>query len=278
MLEIIAACLLLSTDPVPAQEPQPAAATAEPLGAPAPEGPAATEPATTAPPATPAPAGSGAAPLPQPATAEAPPAPPSEAAAPAGPPRLVASLGLLRSFASGSLSDGIPMNDLTSPLLGLRLDAGFRFTPRWVAAIVAELVGGGTPGLAQRQLCDGAGVDCTVSSARLSLEGRYVFTPEAPQTWWAGAGFGGETTRVTLVDSKRTPDYLPTYKGALFPRLSGGWDHRVNRWFGWGFDAALSTGRYTKRAKGDPEVLADLPGDPVNHTWLDLGVRVILFP
>jgi hypothetical protein len=191
---------------------------------------------------------------------------------------MVASLGLTRSMPGGSLSDGVPMNDFTSALYGLRVDVGFRITPHWMAAVVADLGGGGNPGLAQRQACDAAGVDCATSSMRISLEGRYVFSPDAEQTWWAGAGFGAETAQVTLVDSRETPDYLPTYEGGLFPRLSGGWDHRVNRWFGWGFHGALSTGRYDKKAKGDSEVTSDIPGGKAGHSWLDLGVRVILFP
>lgn len=271
MLEAIATCLLLAADPAPVQEPQPAAAAEVPAS----EEPASSEPTPAAPPA----AETGAAPLAPPAPAD--PTTPSEDAASdavAGPPRLVASLGLSRSIPDGHLSDGVPMNDFTSPLLGLRADVGFRITPRWMAAVVADVAGDGNPGLAQRQACDAAAVECTVSSMRLSLEGRYVSSPDAAQTWWAGAGFGAETARVTIRGSKETPDYLPTYEGGLFPRLTGGWDQRVNRWFGWGFHGAFSMGRYEKRAKGDSEVTSDIPGGTAVHSWLDFGVRVILFP
>lgn len=93
-----------------------------------------------------------------------------------------------------------------------------------------------------------------------------------------GGRAGGETTRVAIKDSEETLDTLPTFTGAIFPRLSGGWDRRMSRRWGWGFYGALSTGTYSKQSFGDSKETSDLPGDPGGHSWLDLGVRIILFP
>jgi len=78
-------------------------------------------------------------------------------------------------------------------------------------------------------------------------------------------------------DSKDPLTVNPSYTGGIFPRLSAGWDRRMSRFWGWGFYGALSSGRYTKKAMGDADP-TDLPGDVRGHSWLDLGVRFILFP
>jgi hypothetical protein len=286
MFELVAAFLLLAAEPAAAPEPQPAppapavapteGATAPGTGAAAPEAEA-PPPAAATQPEKPA-----VEPVAAPAAAAAPATPATEAAEaaepvdPSAPVRVTASLGIGRSWPGGLVDSNAPMNDLTSSMAGVRLDFGVRITQRWMAAIVVDAMGGGNPGLLFRGLCGSQ--ECTTSSTRTSLEGRYVFSPTAKKTWWAGAGLGGESTRVSLKDSKKTLPSLPTYSGGIFPRLSGGWDWRVNRYFGWGFYGALSSGRYTKVSFGDSKDTQDLAGDPRGHSWLDLGVRIILFP
>jgi hypothetical protein len=276
MLELVAACLLLAADPAPSPAP---AAEVAPAAEPRAEPPA---PAEAPQPAAAEPAPAAAAPAPAPAAA-AEKAPELSSAAPSprdafAPKRVTLSLGLGRSFPGGSVEEDVPMNDLTSPMGTIQLQLGVRFLQRWMASLVLDASGGGTPGAGYRLACTLADLDCTATSARVALEGRYYFTPSAKQTWWAGAGLGSETMRVVPDDGGDAPDFLPTYTGGIFPRLSGGWESRVNGYFGWGFYAALSSGRYDKVSWGESGDAGDLPGDVAGHSWLDLGVRVILFP
>jgi hypothetical protein len=265
LLELVAACLLLATDPA-ASEPAPPPVAATPPEASAPPA------APAAPPATAAPAGGPA------SEAGAPPQPGSPAVAGMRPMLVTLSLGVARSYPGGSVAAHQPMNDLTSPMGTVRLDAGLRLRPKLMLALVVDMSGGGTPGAAWRARCSAAGVDCTVASARIGLDARYVFTPVARTTWWAGAGLGVEGTELRNEDSRVKEDFMPKYSGGLFPRLSAGWDSRMNPYFGWGFYGGISFGTFTKVAMGESTDWRSIPGDEAGHTWLDLGVRIIAFP
>jgi hypothetical protein len=127
------------------------------------------------------------------------------------------SLGLARSYPGGSVAAHQPMNDLTSPMGTVRLDAGLRLRPKLMLALVLDLSGGGTPGAKWREQCSAAGVDCTVASSRIGLDARYVFTPFARTTWWAGAGLGVEGTGLQNEHSSVKEAFMPNYNGGLFP-------------------------------------------------------------
>lgn len=291
MIELVAACLLLATESVP---PPPAAAPPQDAQVESPAPVPAPPAAGTAPAHDASPAAAGA--------AAAPPAPcdesgagaqpetcpvPAEALAPVGavptgdgprPMRLTLSLGLGRAFPGGAIAKDRPMNDLTSPMGSLRLDAGFRIRPKLIVALVLDLSGGGTPGATLRADCTAADVDCAVASSRMSVDARYVFTPLARRTWWAGAGLGAEGTGLVPRGGGTRSDFMPTYSGGLFPRLSGGWDRRVNPYFGWGFYAGISFGGFSEVAMGESAQGSSIPGDSAGHSWLDLGVRIVAFP
>lgn len=278
MIALAASVLLLAAEPA-AAEVVPAAPAAEAATAPAAPAAAPAVPAEPAAPAPAAPAAPTAVPAPAPAAA-APAAPPAAAppADPMAPRRVTASIGLLRAIPGGYVSEDFPINDLTSSMMGLHLDFGFRITPKWMVALAADLAGGGTPGITYRLLCATEGDDCNVSTARFALEGRYTFRPHERRTLWVGAGLGAETTRVTVEGSDDQRDDLPTWTGGLF-RLSAGWDHRMSRNWGYGLFAAMSMGRYDEVTYGDSADPADIAGDDhQGHSWLDLGVRFILFP
>lgn len=269
MVQIVAALLLLAAEPAtPVTETAPEVKPAEAqAGAPAPPG------------AEGAPAQSVAQPSADPSAAAVAAAPVTPPVAPddGAPRRFTASLGLGRAYPGGEAVADSPMNDLTSPMGQLTLWLGFRITPRWLAGLYLDGAGGGTPGALLRGLCTLDGEECITSSTQVGIEGRYVFEPAARQTWWAGAGLGTETTGTSLKGSNADRSYLGSYSGGVFPRLSGGWDRRVSRIWGWGFYGTLSFGRYSKLATGggDPR---DIPGDTAGHSWLGLGARIILFP
>jgi hypothetical protein len=281
MVHVVAALLLLAVEPASPPPAAEAAASpevnqAEPAAV-AP--PAAAEPApATAP--SPAPAPTAAT---EPAPAQAPaPAPAAPVATPApvdpnAPVRFYASLGIGRAWPGGEVFADLPMNDLTSPMPQFELTLGFRITPRWLVGIYLDAAGGGTPGAVMRATCGLDGEECSTFSTQAGVEGRYVFDPAAKRTWWAGVGLGGETTGTTLKDSKADRPYLTSYSGGVFPRLSGGWDRRVNRYWGWGFYGTLSFGRFNQVATGGADPV-DLPNEVAGHSWLGLGVRAILFP
>jgi hypothetical protein len=169
-----------------------------------------------------------------------------------------------------------PMNDLTGPMGQFELAAHFRITPRWLVGITLDAASGGSPGAAARALCAADGEECVTVTSQLALEGRYVFDPSAPRTWWAGAGLGSETTGTRLKGSSADRPYLASYTGGVL-RLSGGWDRRMSRTWGWGFYGSLSTGSFDKLATGGGDPV-DVPGKKAGHSWLGLGVRIILFP
>ncbi|HSN13786.1 MAG TPA: hypothetical protein VLT61_04085 [Anaeromyxobacteraceae bacterium] len=278
MLELIAASLLLAAEPAaPESAPPPAAATApETAAAPAASAEAAEVPASPAEAAqapVAAPAAGGPAP-----EASAPPQHGSPAVGGMRPMLVTVSLALARSYPGGSVAAHQPMNDLTSPMGTVRLDAGIRLRPKLMLALVLDMSGGGTPGATWREQCSAVGVDCTVASSRVALDARYVFTPFARTTWWAGAGLGVEGTELRNEDSRVKEAFMPNYNGGLFPRLSAGWDSRVNPYFGWGFYGGISFGTFTQVAMGESTDWRRIPGDEAGHTWLDLGVRIIAFP
>jgi hypothetical protein len=283
MVQLVAALMLLAAEPAPAvatsPEVKPAEAApavvpappAEPAATPA---PVPTEPAAPAqPPAATAAPAPVAAPAPASAAAAAAPAAPED---PNAPRRFTASLGIGRTWPGGEVMKDAPMNDLTSPMGQLELTAHFRITPKWLVGITLDASSGGTPGALLRAACALNGEECETFTTQVALEGRYVFDPSAARTWWAGAGLGGETTGTKLKGSNADRPYLGKYTGGVL-RLSGGWDRRMSRNWGWGFYGSLSSGSFDKVATGggDPE---NLPADKAGHSWLGLGVRIILFP
>lgn len=278
MLELVAACLLFAAEAADVTSPPPVTTSPETAVT------TGTEPvapaAAPADPAAPSPAAAAPAEVAErPAAAPAEPAPALGAPAADGlrPLMLTLSLGLGRAYPGGELAADRPMNNLTSPMGSLRLDAGIRIRPRLILALVLDLSSGGAPGASLRSQCDAADVDCTVGSSRVSLDARYVFTPYAARTWWVGAGLGAEGTGLMKKGGGASADFMPTYSGGLFPRVSGGWERRVNQYFGWGFYAGLSFGAFSEVAMGE-SARSSIPGDEAGHSWLDLGVRIIAFP
>jgi hypothetical protein len=257
------------TAPVPQVAPAPAPA---PQAAPAPAPQVAPAPVPQAAPVTPVVAPAAVAPA---APAAGPTARPPERAKPFW---LTASLGVERSFAGGMVSSAMPMNDLTSPMLGMRLDVGVRFRKHWVVALVMDGGRFGAPGATMRAECGVAGTECGVGTMRQSLEGRYAFSPTRKRTWWVGAGLGTESTRVMVADTGGTMSMLPTYRGAIFPRVSVGRDWRMSRWWGWGLFASWSRGAFDQKMMGSATDPGTVGGDSRGHSWLDLGIRIIAAP
>jgi len=194
---------------------------------------------------------------------------------PPGPPRpalIMLSGGLGFMAPSGDAEVGVPMSDLVHTLIMLDLEAGLRFTPELMGSVYLDLGFGGAGGTA-RAICESFGNGgCSAISAQIGLQLRWSFTPLARQTPWVAVGFGGEATGVAPTDSSAGNDL--TYSGREW-RLSAGYDFRGAGQLGVGVFLTAGFGTYTH--------LENFQGlgfdtNEANHTWIQAGVRAILFP
>jgi hypothetical protein len=243
--------------------------------APPPPAPASAEPQPPAPPTSPV------EPVPEGApVAPAEPFPPyagPETAAPGvapmppetpGPITLAASL--FRLFPGGDVEASMAMKDFTTAMTGLGLEAGLRLTPKFLVGGSLDMAFG-RPGPALEAWCGGWGMTCDTADVKLGLMARYAFTPAASSTPWVGVGVAFDVLMALSDATEQTPSY-----GGGEPRLSAGWDLRLNRTIGVGAFVTASTSRYPDVDRGDGEIV---PIDRrARHTWLQLGVRGILFP
>jgi hypothetical protein len=248
------------------QEPAPSA--------PPQERPDATEPAATAPPPSAA----------QPAPGSPQPLEPSQAAAvpvaagPIAPPgthrppvRVTFAATLFQLFPGGDVEASMAAKDFTTAMTGFGLEGGFRLTPKFVVGGFLDMAFGES-GPALDAWCRAQGIHCTTADVKLGLMARYAFTPMSSNNPWIGAGIAYD---VLMSLSDRT-DNTPSYGGGELLRLSAGWDLRLNRTFGVGLFVTGSTSRYPDVDRGPGEIVSI--DHRARHTWLQLGLRGILFP
>lgn len=252
--------------------------------------PPAVEPAAPAEPTEPAPTGEPPAP-PEPARRAAPPPPPpgwsgrptgepvrplnpGALRPPPGPPRpslLMLSAGLGFMAPGGDAASGYAMSNLTDTLFMVNLEAGLRLMPELMGSLYLDL-GFGSPGSTERGICRSVnGTSCDAVAAKFGLQLRWSFTPMAYQTPWVAVGFGGEALGVSPTDGGGND---LTYSGREW-RLSAGYDWRGIGQVGLGVFVTGAWGTYTHINDYDGTSFHPVEA---THSWVQAGVRGILFP
>jgi hypothetical protein len=185
---------------------------------------------------------------------------------------LAAGIGF--AVPSGDAEQNIAMSQVTESQFLVELEGGIRFTPEVMGSLILDL-GVGDSGSGVRPICTSSS-DCTAVTARFGAQLRYAFTPYAYQTPWVAVGTafestssGGSNTGFDRVD----------YNGWEYLRLSGGVDFRGTGQLGFGFFAGVSFSRYGEVEDPTTAGRLTIPSDfRTTHTWVQAGVRVILFP
>ncbi|HEX9240989.1 MAG TPA: hypothetical protein VF875_00970 [Anaeromyxobacter sp.] len=239
----------------------PPAAPPPPMAAPAPP-PAAPPPPMAVPPAQP----------PEQAAAEG--APPRDPNAPAG---VTFSAGLSGAGTSGDVSENYrSTSDYWSSFTELNLEGGVRLNPATTLLLRIDFGGGDVAGILKED-CAALGLECGAATFKLGVGVRYAFTPTGKSTPWVSAGLGREGTGFSAKGPAGTETVA--FGGWEWLKLGAGWDLRFSRSFGLGAFAGFSLGSYGSVSASGPGYL--IPGDlgaSRTHTWLQLGLRAILFP
>jgi hypothetical protein len=180
------------------------------------------------------------------------------------------AVSVFRLFGGGELEAGLPVRDFTTAMTGFGLEGGVRVTPKLLLGGSME-VATGRAGPTLEAWCATGGFTCDTSDVKMGLMGRYALTPAASHTPWIGLGVAFDVVMALSDTTDRTPSY-----GAGEVRLSAGWDLRLTRSVGVGAFVAGSSSRYPDVDRGDGNIV---PIDRrARHTWLQVGVRGILFP
>ncbi len=267
--------------PAPAAPPEPPAAPLPGQAAAAPEAPGVAQPPLPPqPPPPPAPPVVGPNQMVYPATPVRPSGPvPPPAPAPwrqpgsRAPAPFMLALGLGVAVPGGNAEPGYTMSDVYRPQFLFELEGGLRFTP-WVMGSLFLDVGVGDAGDFYRADCRAqGGNDCTAVTARFGVQLRYAFTPYAPSTPWISIGTAAEAGTISY-DSWSSA-YDTTYTGWEVLRLGAGVDFRATPTAGWGLFVNAGFGRYSE--VDYQGVTYDIPSTRL-HTWVQGGVRLILFP
>ena len=122
-------------------------------------------------------------------------------------------------------------------------------------------------------------VSCSSVTVHAGLEARYSFMPTESMNAWVGYGAGVTTASQHISDTGRY-DETSAARGIDFARLSGGLDFRFKRGFGLGPFALISVGRYSHERTTINNIVTfsgDID-DPALHTWVSVGMRMVIFP
>jgi len=177
---------------------------------------------------------------------------------------------------SGNLEPGIPMSDYLSPQFLMEVEGGLRFSP-WVMGSLLMDIGVGDVGSVRRSDCRVNHVSCAAATVRFAIQLRYAFTPLSAQTGWVAIGTGFEATSLSNGQTSNSANDL-TYSGWEVARLSVGVDLRASHELGWGLFLTGGFGRYDHV---DVPSVSNRPltiSPTANHTWVQGGIRLILWP
>lgn len=184
---------------------------------------------------------------------------------------LAGSLGF--AVPGGEAEPGIDMRDFTTTQFLLGLEGGLRLSPSVMIGLYLDIGLGGS-GSVLSAYCRANGTSCTTADVRAGLMLRYAFTPLAPQTGWVGIGTGLDVLVAAPDDSGVDG---PAYGGWEPLRLSIGYDFRGTGQAGLGLFATVGFARYEDVDDADGQGFVSLPSTST-HTWVQMGVRFILFP
>jgi outer membrane protein W len=166
--------------------------------------------------------------------------------------------------AMGDAMQGQSMKDAMPSQIPIQLDALYKFTPEWAAGMYFSY-GFGQLSSTEADACDAMGVDCSMSSVRVGVEGTYTFTTASPTfVPWIGAGFGYEAVSETVAVSGVSASQDTS--GWEFLNLQLGGDWKVSPSFAIGPYVMYSIGQYSSIGGNSiPET--------ATHEWLNVGVR-----
>ena len=168
------------------------------------------------------------------------------------------------------------LNDVISGQVPIWIDAGYRFTPNFMAGIYFQYGFGFVPSNG----CPN-GWDCSAQDIRFGLQAQYRFMPRESFDPWLGVGFGYEWLDRSF--SFQGVDGTFTVHGWEFLNLQGGVDFKVADSFGIGPFLSFSLGEYSSYSAdiSGLGVAGSGSGDIDNtalHEWLTLGVRGVFDP
>ena len=165
--------------------------------------------------------------------------------------------------AMGDAMSGQQMKDAIPSQVPLQLDVLYKFTPEFAAGAYLSY-GFGQLSSAESDACNAAGVDCSMSTLRLGVEGTYTFITANQFVPWLGLGFGyeGVTEKVALGGASASQNT----DGWEFLNLQVGGDYKVNPKFAIGPYVMLQVGQYSS-------IEGNSISNKGTHEWLNVGVR-----
>jgi hypothetical protein len=202
----------------------------------------------------------------QPASAQGYYAPPGYSA-----PRVAGALRIGLDVPSGRAFNGMPLQELFEPQLGLMGELGVRVNP---AVTLGGYLGFGIGSAGDR--FDGfcRGDDCYGYSFRAGFMGQYTFAPLAPVTPWIGYGFGFTASVAHGDDDGFHFSY--SYAGFDLAHFMAGVDLKPAGHVGIGFYVDYSVGIYRAYHWDENDVTIDdgsIGGDHLHH-WFSFGPRI----
>ncbi|MBF5043088.1 hypothetical protein FGE12_11880 [Aggregicoccus sp. 17bor-14] len=185
--------------------------------------------------------------------------------------------GIAAPLGKATAAGGDSLSDSFDAQVPLTLDVGGKIGGHFFLGGYAGLGLGGA-GRRFDLACSGVDVECVGYSFRLGVLAQYNLAPAAKVNPWLGYGAGVEGSGVAV--STARGDATSTAVGWDFARLMGGVDFRLPTGFGVGPYAELALGRYdtlTEHSPGDVSRKTHI-ADKAVHGWLNVGVRIVLFP
>jgi outer membrane protein W len=165
--------------------------------------------------------------------------------------------------AMGDATGDQQMKDAIPSQIPLQLDVLYKFTPEWAAGVYLSY-GFGQLSSAEADACDALGVDCSMSTLRLGVQGTYTFVTANQFVPWLGLGFGyeGATEKAVLNGASASQ----STDGWEFLNLQVGGDYKVNPKFAIGPYVMLQVGQYSS-------IEGNSISNKGTHEWLNVGIR-----
>ncbi len=176
------------------------------------------------------------------------------------------------SIPFGDVDSSLKQGDLISSELPLNLEFGYKVTPEiYFGGYVGYGFGDG--GSMVDKLCISSSVTCSLSTLRIGVNLQYHFRPEAKVNPYIGFGMGYESATFTASGPGGTAEVIA--RGFEVLRFTAGTDFRTNSVVGFGPYVNLGVGTYTSLDNGYESAPIE---DAKLHGWLNVGIRISLFP